>query len=342
MPSVSRIAQYAGVSKSTVSLVLNNKPGVSQHKRQQVLNAISALRVQEETSIVADKGNPTPSLNHEPLSVVVLHPSILESNQVYSEFLQGIQAGADIYKIQLRLATNEPNSSNEHISRLYITDPALRPDGLLIMGARQDEPFAIEARELGLPYLLISRQAPDATTTAVGWDEIEAAQKATDHLLNLGHRAIAFVGGEEVYAYTHGRLQGYRLALQARGIMPEPSWVALGKGQIAAENILAHCPEVTAAVFVNDAYATAGLPVFKAAGRTIPDDLSVVSFDDTEAARACDPTLTSIRFPRYQTGLWAVRALVEQIRNPLLESLQVTFKSSLTERESCAPPRLYG
>ena len=339
MPSVSKIAQYAGVSKSTVSLVLNNKSGVSEHKRQQVLNAVNELRTQEESSMAAFQGDAILPNNHEPLSVVVFHPAILESNQVYSEFLQGIQAGADIYQIQLRFATNESNASHGHISHLYMTDPALRPDGLLIMGARQNEPLAEEAQIQDIPYLLISRQAPDPATTAVGWNEAAAAQKATDHLLDLGHQAIAFVGGDEIYSYTCGRLQGYQLALQARGIVPNPGWVALGSGQVAAEQILATSPEITAALFVNDTHAIAGLPVFKRAGRSIPNDLSIVSFDDTEEACLFDPPLTSIHFPRYQTGLWAVRALVEQIRNPAMESLQIIFKSSLTKRKSCASPK---
>lgn len=339
MPSITEIAQYAGVSKSTVSLVLNNKPGVSKDKRQQVLNAANVLRTREEALNLVDNDNPALGLNGSPLSIVVLHPAILESNHVYAQFLQGIQAGASLYQVQLSLATNEPHASDHHISRLYITDPVLRPDGLLIMGARQNEPFAKEAVAQDIPYLLFSRHSPDPTTTAVGWDDKEAALKATNYLLNLGHKAIAFVGGHDVFTYTNDRLQGYRLALQTQGITPQPQWVALGDGQTAAEKILETCPEITAAIFVNDKHAMAGVPVFQMAGRTVPADLSVISFDDTEEIRTFDPPLTSILFPRYQTGLWAVKTLVEKIRNPLIESMQVVFKSSLTERQSCAPPK---
>jgi len=119
-------------------------------------------------------------------------------------------------------------------------------------------------------------------------------------------------------------------------------WVALGKGGEAAETILINAPEVTAVIFINDAYAMEGLPVFQAAGRVIPDDLSVISFDDTQDARTFDPPLTSISYPRYQEGLWSVKTLVEHIRQPLMKSCRIVFKASLVKRDSCVPPKSTG
>ena len=338
MPSVSKIAQHAGVSKSTVSLVLNNKPGVSENMRQQVLSVVDQLRAEEATSnnnLTRRKIHPKQAL----LSVVVLHPAILPSSQVFSEFLQGIQAGADTYQVQLRLAVNDPHSPPEHITRLYLTDPALRPNGLIFMGARIVEPLIDEAKRQNIPYVLVGRQAPDSSASAIGRNEEEVTLEATNYLLELGHKAIAFVGGDEAYSYTHHRLDGYKQALQAQQIEPLERWVALGDGREAAEKILSTSPEITAVIFVNDSYAMQGLPVFKAAGRRIPDDLSVISYDDTEEARSFDPPLTSIPYPRFESGLWALRALVERTKHPEMQSIQITFKSSLIKRASCAPSR---
>jgi DNA-binding LacI/PurR family transcriptional regulator len=345
MPTVSEIAEHAGVAKSTVSLVLNNKPGVSEEMRHRVLEAMGQLRATEEAqslislSANAEAATRTQKITTGVLSVVVLHPPILRSSQVFSELLQGIQAGATSHQIQLRLANNEPSLPEDHITRLYLSDPSLRPSGVLIIGARQSEPLIDEARELGIPCVLVGRQSSEPTLAAVGRDEEEVTFQATNYLLDMGHRAVAFVGGDEAYSYTHSRLGGYRRALEQRDGPTPDRWIVLGDGRTAAERVLASSPEITAVIFINDAYAMEGLPVFQASGRVIPDDLSVISFDDTEDARSFDPPLTAVSYPRFQEGLWSVRVLVDHIRQPLIKSCQVVFRASLIKRDSCTSPR---
>jgi DNA-binding LacI/PurR family transcriptional regulator len=173
----------------------------------------------------------------------------------------------------------------------------------------------------------------------VGRNEEAIASEATNYLVDLGHRAIAFLGGECDYGYTRDRLEGYRRALQARGIACVDRWVALGAGDAAIKRVLDTSPEVTAAIFVNDAYAMEGLPALRPAGHCIPHDLSVISFDDTEEARRFDPPLTSVSYPRYQEGFWSVKVLVERLREPLMQSCRLVFRASLIKRESCGPPR---
>lgn len=345
MPTVGQIARHAGVAKSTVSLVLNNKPGVSEEMRHRVLEAMDQLHATEEAQSLASLSAPTSSsagvqrTGTETLSVVVLHPPILRSSQVFSELLQGIRAGAATYQMQLNLAVNEPSLPDGHITHLYFTDPSLRPDGVLIIGARQHEPLIEEARELGIPCVLVGRQSADPTLAAVGRNEEEVTLQATNHLLDLGHRAVAFVGGDEAYSYTHSRLSGYRRALeQTNGSFPD-RWIALGDGRTAAARVLASSPEITAVIFINDAYAMEGLPVFQANGRVIPDKLSVISFDDTEDARSFEPPLTSVSYPRFQEGLWSMKILVDHIRQPLMKSCQVVFRASLIQRDSCTSPK---
>lgn len=337
MPSVREIAEFAGVSKSTVSLVLNDKAGVSEEMRRRVLEAINWLRVRKETQSAGSPLFHSPVGEKKPLSVLLLHPTILRSSQVFLELLQGIQAGADLYQIQLRLAANEPNLPPDHVTSLYFSDPSLRPNGLLVIGGRLEEPLVQEAQDLGIPCVLVSRQSVNGRASAVGRDEEAIAFQVTDYLLDLGHRSIAFLGGDWAYSYTRSRVAGYQQALQARGIAARDRWVALGEGDTAASQILSASPEVTAAVFVNDAYAVRGLPQFQAAGYTIPHRFSVISFDDTEEARTFEPPLSSVSYPRYHEGLWSVKILVERLCQPLMQSCQVVFRASLIERDSCAP-----
>jgi LacI family transcriptional regulator len=185
---------------------------------------------------------------------------------------------------------------------------------------------------------LVGRQSPEPALAAVGRNEEEVTFQATNYLLDLGHRAVAFVGGDEAYSYTHSRLNGYRRALEQHDGPAPDRWIALGHGATAVERVLASSPEITAVIFINDAYAMEGLPVFRANGRAIPDDLSVISFDDTEDARSFDPPLSSVSYPRFQEGLWSVKVLVDHIRQPLIKSCQVVFRASLIKRDSCISP----
>lgn len=338
MPTVREIAQAAGVSKSTVSLVLNDKPGVSEGMRTLVLSAANQLENQESVTTKQTIGPQQPNGN-DPLSIVVSHPPILRSSQVFSEILQGIQAAATRYGIQLRLVAYDPDGSSQQVAHLYLSDPNLRPDGLLVFGGHPSKALINEAYKQGIPAIMLSREIEDKGTSGLGRDEQRCAREATEYLIKLGHRHIAFVGGDNVYGYVKNRLVGYQQALHTAGLSSNPNWVALGHGFTATTQLLAQAPEVTAIIFVNDTYAAEGLPALEAAGLTIPKDISIVSFDDTDIARNYNPSLTSIAYHRFEEGQWAVKILIEQIRFPFIESYQITFKANLITRNSCAPPR---
>jgi DNA-binding LacI/PurR family transcriptional regulator len=338
MPSFREIAELAGVSKSTVSLVLNDKPGVSGAMRKRVLNAMKELQ-EREANIYLNGSSEVYAPKKEDLTVLVLHPATFRSSQVFSELLQGIQAGATRHRIQLSLAVNEPDLPEDHISRLYFTDPALRPDGILVIGSRQDYPLPKVIFEQDIPCVLVGRNTKEQNISSVGRDEEHISYKATRYLVNLGHEAIAFIGGNHAYNYTKSRLYGYKKALESAGIIPQDTWVAFGNGKLAAREILSFCPNISAAIFVNDDHAIQALPIFQSAGLKIPEDLSVISFDDTEFARNFTPSITSVAYSRYQEGLWSLTLLVNQIQNPLIKYSNIVFRATLIERESCAPPK---
>jgi LacI family transcriptional regulator len=334
MPTVREIAEYADVSISTVSLVLNDKPGVSDQMRARVRQAAAELQDQEREIEDAPNGQ-------KPLSIVVLHP--LEfGDEVFSQSMQGIWAGIPSGGVQLQLVANAPHLlDRNNIPHLVFSDPALRPDGLMVLGAKREEALVEKALAMGIPCVLSQRETQAPCLSAVGVDEADGAYEATTHLIELGHRAIAFVGGQDVYTYTHGRLRGYRQAMAAHTLSVPDRWVALGWNDGAAmEKVLAESPEITGVVFINDGYALRwGLPVLLNAGYRIPDDISVVSFDNIKEAREFDPPITSISLPFYEISQRAVRVLLEQIRTPTLKSQHIRFNTTLKRRASSAPPR---
>ncbi len=215
-------------------------------------------------------------------------------------------------------------------------DRALRPDGVILIGARLDDPILDDIRRENLPRVLLARQEAPPDISAVGMDNVTGAREATEYLINLGHRRIAFVGGDPGYDYTGQRQVGHRAALEAAGLNSE-GLTFLGPGDEAARAFLAARTEATAMVFVNDEHALRGIAVLKRAGLRVPEDISVVSFDDTDDALRHTPPLTSVAIPRTQMGYWAARVLVERIRQPDLLTARLLFRTRLSVRDSCRP-----
>lgn len=340
MTTVREIAEFAGVSKSTVSLVLNNKAGVSDEMRQTVMDAVSELELlrSEEMPSQYEQLSHANEAKSQATSVMVLHPPVLRSSYVFGEVLQGIQAAAEIYNVQLRLVANDPHASTQHVSNLYLSDSNLRPDGILVFGAQQHEPFIEKVIERNIPCVVLGREASKYNVSGIERDEMHCAYELTQHLIEVGHENIGFVGGETIYDYTTNRLHGYQNALNDADIVAKDKWVCLGNGSRATETLLADNPDLSAIIFVNDSYALEGLSVIEAQGISIPNDLAVASFDDTDIARCYQPAITSISYNLYKEGQWAVKMLLEQIRYPFLQKVQITFQSDLIVRESTLLP----
>ncbi len=334
MTTVRKIAEIAGVSKSTVSLVLNNKAGVSEETRQAVLKVVEELSANAMTDITADMVDPKRTL-----SIMVLHPPVLRSSYVFSQVLHGIQTAAETFNIQIRMVINEPHASDQHVAHLYLSNANLRPDGVLVFGAQQHEPLVDRVVELGIPCVVLGRNATQYNISGIGRDEFLHGYNLTKHLIDLGHQEIAFVGGEACYDYTLNRMKGYRQAMNDHQLTVNDVWIQLGDGVTATEALFAQAPEVTALIFVNDTYAAEGLTVMREQGRTIPHDLSVASFDDTDIAQNNAPPLTSIAYNRFNEGQWAVKMVLDQIRYPFLERSHVIFGAELIGRESTTIPR---
>ena len=345
MTTFRQIAQAAGVSISTVSLVINDKAGVSQKKREAVHEAIQQLEAglgptSKNRTKRSNKGKIERSKRskEEALSFMVLHPPAPSSYYVFSQVLQGIQAGAEANLIQLRLVANEPNMGEDHLAYQYLSDPLLRSDGLILFGAKEKEPLLASALNHNIPCVVLGRDVSGYKVSGLGRNETQCGYMAANYLLDLGHRAIAFVGGEGGYDYVRNRLQGYRNAMKVAGIKVAREWVRHGDAIPATAAVLDEAPEVTAIMFVNDQYAADGLLVIRQRGLEIPHDLSVLSFDNSNLAREATPPLTSVSYQFYEEGQWAVKMLLDQIRFPALDMVHTYFKAELIKRKSCAPP----
>jgi len=324
--SVSKIAQRAGVSKSTVSLVLNNRPHVSEATRRRVLQVVEVLR---------GSGAPAPARTQAP-TLLLIHPATFRSGQVFRELLQGLQAGVEEGGGRLSTTVYQMPLRPEHATHVLLHDRALRPDGVVFMGARRDDPLLEEIRRAEVPYVLVARQLGGPGAMTVGVDNVSGAREATAYLIALGHKRIAFLGGDLGFDYTSLRHDGYEEALRAAGL-PGNGLTFFGSGEDSVRQFLAAGTRATAVVFVNDEHALHAIPILHEHGLRIPEDISVVGFDDIDEVIHHDPPLTSVAVPRAKIGYWAARVLIERRRDPDL-TFTVILRTRLNIRKSCAPP----
>lgn len=330
MASLSEIARHAQVSKSTVSLVLNNRPHVSEEMRDRVLRAATELGAYGERHPSRPPRNP---------NVLLIHPLSMGSQQVFRELLQGVRAAVvEEGNGQLTPAVHAPPLRPDHATSALLHDPFLRPDGVIVMGAEEHDPIIAEAQQEGLPCVLLARQhAPEGTST-VGMDNAAGARIGVEHLLAQGHTRIALLGGDPEFDYTELRIAGYRQAMESSGLDTE---IYLGSGETATRSLIdAHRNDgtfPTAIFYINDEHAAQGLPVLAAHGLRVPTDISVIGFDDTDNATQCNPPLTSVRVPRFLIGKLAGRTILDHIRYPELERVSVLLRTELIKRDSVVP-----
>jgi len=189
------------------------------------------------------------------------------------------------------------------------------------------------------PLLPLSERIP-----AVSAAHTAGADQAMKHLLSLGHTRIGAITGPRAMKATSDRRRGYYAALAAAGIMPDPELEVEGtfeiaSGAAAAEQLL-ELPEPPTAIFAfNDNMAIGAMRAAQALGARVPDDLSIVGFDDLEEAQIVTPTLTTIRQPLAEMGRIAVSLLIRLLDNQRLEALHVELGTRLVVRDSSAPPR---
>jgi len=326
MPSVSEVARRAGVSKSTVSLALNNRPNVSEAMRKKITRVMDELRREEAPLMPKDAT--------EAIDLLFIHPETLYSSQVFREPLQGIQAAIAETKSRLTMAVHQSPLNADHATHVLLHDPALRPDGVIVSGAHLNDPILDEIRAENLPCVLLARQEGPDDMSLVGMDNVIGARDATEYLIKLGHQRIAFVGGYPVFDFTELRRKGYTQAMQI-GQFATDGLTFLGRGDEAVKSFLEAKTKATAIVFINDEHARRASPILKEVGVRIPDDLSVTGFDDTDDAIHYAPPLTTLTVDRVQIGYWTVRVLVNQIRNPSHLPIRIIMRPRLNVRASC-------
>jgi LacI family transcriptional regulator len=327
--NITNVAKRAGVSLGTVSNVLNRPERVAPATRERVLQAIEELGfVRNEAARQLRAGR------SRTIGLLVL--------DVGNPFFTDLAAGAETAAAKAGLSVilcnsgDNPDREDHYLSLLQ----EQRAYGILITPVSARNPRLAEIRRHGTATVLVDRASP-RRQCSVSVEDVVGGEMAVTHLLDLGHRRIAFVGGPTKINQVAERLTGARRALRTAGVedltLVETAGLNVAEGRLAGERIAELSPsERPTAVFcANDLLALGVLQEMTRRRRSVPGDLAIVGYDDIDFAAAAAVPLTSVRQPRSQLGQAATELLIEEVETPdAHQHRQVVFEPELVVRES--------
>lgn len=331
-PKLSDVARIAGVSVSTASRALTRPDMVSPDTREAVQKA--AAEAGYQPNLIA-RSLRTQSTN----SIFVLLPSL--ESPFYPEIIRGLDWAAHErgYALMLGLTGNEKGRQSSYIDLTR----RQRPDGIIVLDSelthylRANGPFQV-------PAVQVLEKYDDSPHPSVTVDDRAASAIATRHLIELGHRRIAHIAGTEASVVAEMRRRGYLDALAEAGIDADPALVERGSfhmdGGISGASKLMAAPVPPTAIFCgNDETAIGAMLRLKQLGYSVPQDVSIIGFDDLERSAVQSPPLTTIRQPRFEIGTAAMTLLLDTIAGKILQQPHVILPVELILRSSTAPPR---
>lgn len=325
------VAKYAGVGVGTVSRVLNDSPAVSEATRSKVLSAIDALDY-----------SPNPMARRlslgKTLTIAVIAPFFTRPAVV--ERLRGVESVLADSEYDLIVFNVETSSRRD----LYFRDVPRRDrvDGLLVISLMPREKDAERLMKAGAPVVLVDAFHTEFSRVVI--DDVAGGRRATEHLLSLGHRKIGFVSDYEDRSFSftanRDRFTGYREALEAAGMPQRAEYHAYGTHSRAsayeeAHKLLALADRPTAIFATSDTLAIGVLEAAHSMNLSVPEELSVIGYDDIEIAEYLN--LTTIRQSLFESGVCGCELLLEAVDSPPALPQSVTLPTELVTRGTTGP-----
>src|SRR5687767_7599366 len=327
------VASAAGVSIATVSRVLNGRPDVAPETREAVLRAVREQGFSTNRNARALSGGRT--------GLIGVTVPLVEA-AYFGLILSGTSEA--LYEQDMRIVLCP--TLHEHDREVTLLDRLIRgtTDGAVLMLPEESSAELKALQDQGFPFVVVDpRVSLDETIPVVSAAHAAGARAATEHLLELGHRRIGAITGPPEWIACTERINGYHGALAAAGVLPDPALVAVsdfrnGPVTAAAATALLDLPDPPTAIFAfNDNVAVGVMRAARARGLRIPEDLSVVGFDDSEQAEIVVPTLTTVRQPLAEMGRMAVSLLLRLLENQRVDALRIQLATKLVVRESTGP-----
>ncbi|MCL4251661.1 MAG: LacI family transcriptional regulator [Anaerolineae bacterium] len=326
------VAKAAGVSYSTVSRVLNGFEFVKDSTRNRVMDAAERLGYVANLQARGLAGGRS--------NIIGLLVPVLDNSYV-SEVMKGIDEALARAGFNLMLFTTHRHEGKE---QQYASTIASMTDGLILLVPLESPIYLDAIRERNYPHVLVDQTDESGASASVSATNWQGAYEVTQHLIMLGHRRIGVITGLLELSSARERLNGYRAALQDHDIPVDDSLIIQGdylqaRGYAAAQALLRLERRPTAIFASNDLSALGAMDAIREAGLSIPDDISLVGFDDIPQAAITHPKLTTVRQPLVQMGRTAVQLLLERLEHPDSPPGHITLTTELVIRASSKPPR---
>ncbi|NTU84313.1 MAG: LacI family transcriptional regulator [Chloroflexales bacterium] len=342
MSTINDVARLAGVSSMTVSRVINNSGYISRQTRERVERAIAELGYMPNALARQLRSKRTKTL------ALVLTDI---TNPFFTTIARGVEdvAGASGFSVMF-CNTDESEADEAEYLQLLIQRQV---DGVLLVPASSASDSLRMLRAHKLPFVVIDRRMRASHVDEVRCDSEAGAYSAVRHLIDLGHRRIAMLTGRKAISTSADRIAGYRRALAEAGIEPDRRLTLYGSfnyrefnqadGYSMAQQVLAVTPRPTAIFAANNFIAFGAMRALREAGLRVPEDLSVVAFDDLPGEWVIEPFLTVVAQPAYEIGRLAADLLLERLASPKpAEPRAVILPTELRVRRSSGPPPAEG
>jgi len=331
--TIKDVAKKAGVSIATVSFVINKSKNVSLETKNRVLKAIKSLNYHPSKSAINLVSGKTGNIGF-----IVTDDHFLRTEPFYTRIFLGTEFEARSEGYYILLTSIRADFNEKDILPRFILNKSV--DGIIIAG-KISHNLIERMSAYNLPTVFVDYIPPTNSYPLVLIDNIQGALLATNHLINLGHTNIAFIGGDIEHPSLSHRLYGYKQALENAHIpvknnliITDDKYPDRQNGFNSAKKLFSKNKNVTAVFAGNDAMAIGVLHYLKDNGYKVPQDVSLIGFDDVEADLMLSPPLTTIRVPKIELGVEALKLLVNTLKNKKSLSKKILVPVELIVRES--------
>lgn len=333
--TIKDVAALAGVSPSTVSRTCKNNPSISEETKERVRKAMAELGYEPnfQASNLASQNSRTIG--------IILPASAKEvyENSFYLEAIQGISHYCNGRQYMTTIVTGQDET--EILNAVRSMSRSGKVDGFIILYSKKEDPVIDYLFNEGLLYILIGKATQYTNQTIyIDNDNLLAGREAAEYLYQLGHRRIAYLGSDSSLMFSADRKAGYQLALASHQLPVRPEYCVEVKNvsennEEAIRGLLMQKERPTAILVSDDILAVSLERVCLENHLAIPEDLSIISFNNSLFARLTSPQLTSIDIGAGQLGSEAASQIINHIENPNLLATKIIVPHHLIERDSC-------
>lgn len=332
MPTIKDVAKEANVSIATVSLVINKHARISPETSARVNKAIKKLKYHPSRSargLVSQKsGN---------IGFILTEDHFLRSEPFYTNIFLGAEFEAHKYEYYILLTTiSSTYNPGQKLPRFILEKNV---DAVIFAGSVPEE-IVSEVKKFNIPVAFIDYYTSD-NFSSVLIDNLNGGKMAARHLINKNHKNIGFIGGDLRHPSIKERFEGFRSAIETAGFKFTGNTCCIDEenttrqsGYNAAKKLLKQNKNITGIFACNDAMAIGAMQFFKTNNIKIPEDISIIGFDDVEAGLMTDPPLTTIRVPKVELGIEAIKLIYDMLQSNSKSTRKILVPVELIERKT--------